>query len=163
MQTKNKARIKQEQTKNKPLRNIKKADEILIQTEFNENDVTNDCTECAICIEKFVDKCLICITPCKHIFHYECLSKFIETAKGKQKPTIKCPLCNYDFLEEKNEDKKLNEINNISNHINNIEINNNENNNNENNNIEININENNNNENNNEINNNLNNNENNNN
>ena len=101
---------------------------ILISKEFNENDITNNCTECSICIEKFVDKCLICITPCKHIFHYECLSKFIETAKGKQKPVIKCPLCNYDFLDEKNVNKNLNSFNNINNgSINNL-INKNENN-----------------------------------
>ena len=108
----------------------------LIPKEFNENDVTNDCTECAICIEKFVDKCLICVTPCKHIFHYECLSKYIDTAKIKQKPVIKCPLCNYDFLEEEKDNKKLNEINNVNNEINNNQINNNETNNNENNNNE---------------------------
>ena len=109
---------------------------ILIPKEFNENDVTNDCTECAICIEKFVDKCLICVTPCKHIFHYECLSKYIDTAKIKQKPVIKCPLCNYDFLEEEKDNKKLNEINNVNNEINNNQINNNETNNNETNNNE---------------------------
>ena len=93
--------------------------------EFNENNITNDCTECAICIEKFVNKCLVCVTPCKHIFHYECLKKFVETAKNKQNPVIKCPLCNYDFLEE-NDNKKLNEINNTNNRTNNNENNNNE-------------------------------------
>ena len=103
----------------------------LIPEEFNENEITNNCTECTICIEKFVDKCLICNTPCKHIFHFECLKKFVETAKGKQKIVIKCPLCNYDFLEEKNNDKKLkviNIVNNVNNKINNNRIYNNENN-----------------------------------
>ena len=101
---------------------------ILIPKEFNESDISNDFTQCSICIEKFVDKSLICITPCKHIFHYECLSKFIETVKGKQKPVIKCPLCNYDFLDEKNVNKNLNSFNNINNgSINNL-INKNENN-----------------------------------
>ena len=112
---------------------------ILKPKEFNENEISNDCTECAICIEKFVNKCLICITPCKHIFHYECLKKLIETAKKKQKPIVKCPLCNYDFLEEKNYDEKLNIANNIR-----KEANNNGNNNevrNENNNNEIDVNE----------------------
>ena len=100
---------------------------ILVPKEFNESDIANDCTECAICIEKFADKCLICVTPCKHIFHYECLKKLIETAKKKQKPIVKCPLCNYDFLEEKDDEKKLNENNN-ENENNNNQINNNENN-----------------------------------
>ena len=119
---------------------------ILLAKEFNEKDVINDCTECIICLEKFIDKCLICITPCKHIFHYECLSNYIEVIKRKQKPIIKCPLCNYDFLEEKNKVKILNEINNVNNGH--IEVNNNQNNINENNAIENNINESNNNENN---------------
>ena len=88
---------------------------ILILKEFNQNDITNNCTECAICIEKFIDKYLICITPCKHIFHYECLSNFIESIKGKKNPIIKCPLCQYDFLEEENGDKRLNKNNNNEN------------------------------------------------
>ena len=92
---------------------------LLIPKIFNEKDVSNDCTECAICIEKFTEKNLVCITPCKHIFHYECLKKCVETAKSQEKQDIKCPLCNYDFLEEKNVDKKLNEITNVN------EINNN--------------------------------------
>ena len=98
-------------------------EKILIPKEFNEKEVTNDCTECTICIEKFVAKCLICITPCKHSFHYECLKKYVETAKEKQKLIIKCPLCNYDFLEEKNDEKKFNEVNNNEN---NTQQNNNE-------------------------------------
>ena len=90
----------------------------LIPKEFNESDIAYDCTECAICIEKFINKCLIYITPCKHIFHFECLCKFIESTKENEKPIIKCPLCNYDFLEEKNDDKKLNEINNVNSDVN---------------------------------------------
>ena len=122
---------------------------ILISKEFNEKDIINDCIECTICLEKFVDKCLICITPCKHIFHYECLRNLIESIKRTKKPTFKCPLCKYDFLEE-NWGKKLKETNNINDHtnhieVNNIEVNNNIANNNEGNNNVNNINENNNN------------------
>ena len=101
---------------------------ILISKEFNEKEITNDCTECAICLEKFVNNCLVCVTPCKHVFHYECLSNFAETVKRKQKPVIKCPLCKFDFLGEEND--------NINNQNNNIVVNNNENINNENNNNE---------------------------
>ena len=115
-QTQNEFSQKEELKKGKNEDKIKRLFEtIFIAKEFNESDITNDCTECTICIEKFVDKCLICITPCKHIFHYECLSKYVEAAKGKQKLVIKCPLCNYDFLEEKNVKEKLNEVNNINN------------------------------------------------
>ena len=120
--------LQQKDTKEKQkVDKINKLFEHLLTTkEFNENDISNGCSECTICIEKFIDKCLICITPCKHIFHYECLNKFIETAIEKQKLSIKCPLCNYDFLEEKNDNKKLHEINNSNNEINNNVINKNE-------------------------------------
>ena len=119
----------------------------LISKKFNEKEIFNDCTECAICLEKFVNNCLICVTPCKHVFHYVCLSNFIETIKAKQKPIIKCPLCKYDFLEDENGGKKLNENNNNENNNNNEESNNNtnQNNNNEDNNNQNNNNENNNN------------------
>ena len=127
------------QRKKKEIEKINKLlEKILLPKEFDENDVANDCTECTICIEKFAKKCLICVTPCKHIFHYECLCKFIETAKEKQKPVIKCPLCNYDFLEEENNNNKLNEINNVNNDINKDENNINEINNNDINKVEIN-------------------------
>ena len=118
-------RIQNEFIQNKKLKEKQKTEKIdklfktiLTAKEFNKNDVTNGCTECMICIEKFINKCIICITPCKHIFHNECLCKFIETAKKNENPIIKCPLCNYDFLEEKNDNKKLNYINST-----NIEIN----------------------------------------
>ena len=66
---------------------------------------------------------LICITPYKHIFHYECLSNYVEVIKEKQKPIIKCPLCNYDFIEEKDRDE--NNSNNENNNNSNINENNN--------------------------------------
>ena len=101
---------------------------ILKPVKFNENRFANVFTECPICIEKFLDECLICVTPCKHIFHYECLNKFVNKSKEKQRLFIKCPLCNFDFLDEKNNDDKLNEINNNNNEVNKNSINKNENN-----------------------------------
>ena len=87
--------------------------------EFNKKYITNDCTECAICIDKFEEKCSICITPCKHVFHYECIKKYIETAKTQEKQVIKCPLCNYDFLKDKNVEEKFNGLTNVVRGINN--------------------------------------------
>ena len=48
---------------------------------------------CPVCLEKFDSKKQICITPCKHYYHYYCLSKYaIET-----KDTL-CPLCKFNYL-----------------------------------------------------------------
>ena len=57
----------------------------------------NPCTVCTICIEEFkVDKSKVSITPCQHIFHYECLRDWLM--KNVLNP--KCPNCNYNLLQE---------------------------------------------------------------
>lgn len=48
---------------------------------------------CAVCLEKFEKSKLICIMPCKHDFHYNCIHDYILTSKD----TL-CPLCKFDFL-----------------------------------------------------------------
>ena len=66
--------------------------------EFSSENVINNCTECLICLEKFQDKILVCITPCKHIFHYECLHKLSDW-KIEEQLNLKCPLCKFDLIE----------------------------------------------------------------
>ena len=70
---------------------------VLIKTELSSRNIIKDCPQCPICLQTFLLKCSICITPCKHVFHYECLKKFAET-KMDDKSTLKCPLCNFVFL-----------------------------------------------------------------
>ena len=57
---------------------------------FNDNDT------CTICFEKFViGESNVSITPCLHVFHHECIEKWI-----KEKITNPhCPNCKYSFLE----------------------------------------------------------------
>ena len=48
---------------------------------------------CPVCLEKFDTKKQICITPCKHYYHYYCLSKYAFETKD-----ILCPLCKFNYL-----------------------------------------------------------------
>ena len=52
--------------------------------------------KCSICLEELkIGKDKASITPCKHIFHYDCLSKWL--LENYQLP--KCPNCNYNIVE----------------------------------------------------------------
>ena len=72
---------------------------ILIQTELSTKNNIKNYPQCPICLQTFILKCLICITPCKHIFHYECLKKFAQT-KIQDLSALRCPLCNFVFWNE---------------------------------------------------------------
>ena len=52
---------------------------------------------CPICLQKFnknISK--ICITPCKHIFHFYCLKKFVFEFNN-----LNCPYCKKEYLPKK--------------------------------------------------------------
>ena len=72
---------------------------ILIKTELSSNDVIKNYPQCSICLQTFILKSSICITPCDHVFHYDCLKKFALTKKDDIS-TLKCPLCNYTFWKD---------------------------------------------------------------
>lgn len=63
--------------------NIKKEtkDHIVINKNFENN-------ECIICLEPMVINDKVRILDCGHMYHYDCINKWIEK-KGK----INCPLC----------------------------------------------------------------------
>ena len=51
-------------------------------------------SNCSICLEEFkvgVDK--VSLTPCFHVFHYNCISEWLK----KNVTKITCPNCNYDM------------------------------------------------------------------
>jgi hypothetical protein len=70
-----------------------------------------DNTTCTICIEDFKEnKSKVSITPCKHVFHYQCLSNWLH--KNVMNP--KCPNCNHNLIQDvKDSDiaKELNVVN----------------------------------------------------
>ena len=57
----------------------------------------NDGNTCTICIEEFKEnKSKVSVTPCKHVFHYKCLSNWLR--KNVKNP--KCPNCNYNLIQD---------------------------------------------------------------
>lgn len=62
---------------------------------FNIRNMTNDCYNCTICMEKFVDNSsLIVTTKCNHSFHENCFKNWAY----KNIICPKCPNCNYLIL-----------------------------------------------------------------
>lgn len=97
---------------------------------FDKTKLVNDCECCSICIENFeAGVSEVSVTPCNHIFHYECLKKWIDDNVLNPK----CPNCNYLFLNTPSNLKlslnlNHNTINNNNNENNNGENNQNNNN-----------------------------------
>ena len=67
----------------KTVNNIKKEtkDHIVINKEFENN-------ECIICLEPMIINDKVKILECGHMYHYDCINKWIE-----KKKEINCPLC----------------------------------------------------------------------
>ena len=67
----------------------------LIPKIYQEKNVTNDCYNCTICMEKFIDNTsTIITTKCNHSFHENCFKNWVY----KNIICPKCPNCNYLFL-----------------------------------------------------------------
>ena len=63
---------------------------------FNEKTKINDCDSCTICCDEFiVGQSEVSITPCFHVFHYDCIYKWIKEKINN--PC--CPNCNFQFTE----------------------------------------------------------------
>ena len=118
--------------KEKKKENNKKILDKLLENElkakiYTKDLVLNDCESCSICIENFESgKSEISITPCKHIFHFSCIQKWI--LDNVLNP--KCPNCNFNLLESQTEVLNINKKDNNGNN-NNVNNNNNGNNNND--------------------------------
>ena len=67
----------------KTISNIKKEskDHIVINKNFENN-------ECIICLEPMIINDKVKILECGHMYHYDCINKWIE-----KKGEINCPLC----------------------------------------------------------------------
>ena len=67
----------------KSISNIKKEtkDHIVINKDFENN-------ECIICLEPMIINDKVKILECGHMYHYDCINKWIE-----KKKEINCPLC----------------------------------------------------------------------
>ena len=62
---------------------------------YNKNNTVNECYNCTICMEDFIDnKSIVITTKCGHTFHQKCLQNWIY----KNIICPKCPNCNYLIL-----------------------------------------------------------------
>ena len=62
---------------------------------YKKNNITNDCYNCTICMENFVDNSSIIVTTkCNHSFHEKCFKNWAL----KNIINLKCPNCNYLIL-----------------------------------------------------------------
>ena len=96
----------EEQIQNQSVKSKKKQAKIIIQKFFEENGLlypqkyTNDFEKkygnsCTICLENFnVQNSNVCITPCHHIFHKDCLFGWLHDNFEH----TKCPNCNQLFI-----------------------------------------------------------------
>ena len=81
---------------------------------------TKDGNTCTICIEDFKEKVSkVSITPCKHVFHYQCLSNWL--VKNVMNP--KCPNCNYNLIQNIKESDIKNKVIPETIHVNKAKIN----------------------------------------
>ena len=84
--------------KNLENKNKLKIENFLCRSTITKNiirKIKND-YECSVCQEKFNELNKVSITPCKHFFHYDCLSSWLS--KNIMNP--RCPNCNADVLNE---------------------------------------------------------------
>jgi len=96
--------------------------EILLKTTlakkiYSKNLGLKDGNTCTICIEDFKDKrSRVSVTPCKHIFHFRCLSNWLINNSINPK----CPNCNYNLLKDFNKQVNNEVLNMNANNNNNI-------------------------------------------
>ena len=50
-------------------------------------------TECTVCLETFKDDDTVIITKCKHLYHKDCINKWLIDY------SVKCPICKNNIIE----------------------------------------------------------------
>ena len=65
----------------------KNRNRLIIQQKYNHD------TECPICMDSMLHRSVL-HTPCKHVFHINCLFKVFQYGMMN----YKCPLCRHDFV-----------------------------------------------------------------
>ena len=102
-ETENSERARQEEFKKKrinKLHMILKEDLKPIEFQEKQDKLDNNCT---ICLNEFVKGDLISITKCNHVFHHNCIKKWLT--KNIVEP--KCPNCNAHIIDQNNQDQNI--------------------------------------------------------
>ena len=61
----------------------------LIDISFQKGDIYKDSEKCAVCLVNFLENEKIKMTMCFHLFHFQCIKKWIET----KIESPDCPIC----------------------------------------------------------------------
>lgn len=88
--------VKQEQELKIMQDHLKKIRQILHPTQYI-NEKENVYAICSICLNEFETGSIVCNLICYHVFHYNCIKKWVETMFDNPK----CPNCNKCLIEEK--------------------------------------------------------------
>ena len=91
---------------------------LLLGERIYEKKYEKNGTNCTICLEEFkINTDKISLTPCNHVFHFKCLSDWLNESISN----IKCPNCNFDFtLLQYESERNSNDRSTTSNEINSI-------------------------------------------
>lgn len=69
---------------------LKRMRQLLHPIQYNKKEHGSDHTVCSICLEDFNTGSVVCNLKCYHVFHYDCIRKWVETVYDNPK----CPNCN---------------------------------------------------------------------
>ena len=102
-ETENNERVREEEFKKKRMHKL----HIILQEdlkpiEFQEKleKLDNNCT---ICLNEFIKGDFISITKCNHVFHHNCIKKWLT----KNYVDPKCPNCNAQVISQDNQDQNI--------------------------------------------------------
>lgn len=69
----------------------------------NKEKKNEEGKSCAVCLEDFVPKQEVMVTPCKHMFHEDCIMPWLKS-QGQ------CPICRFVICEKERENQNQNQI-----------------------------------------------------
>ncbi|XP_055823332.1 uncharacterized protein LOC129891882 isoform X2 [Solanum dulcamara] len=68
-----------------------------ITTNESSKDKDEDGKRCSICLEDFVPKEMVTVTPCRHMFHEDCIVPWVKSHGS-------CPVCRFAICERMKQD-----------------------------------------------------------
>jgi hypothetical protein len=68
---------------------------LIDEQEIGKDIVESDVEVCSVCLDDFEIDVAVKVLPCKHFFHVECITPWLENRSGC------CPLCKQDAVKSK--------------------------------------------------------------
>ena len=70
--------------------------DVLLKVSDLDNISMNSDVKCAICLESILPDEKICVLECKHMYHQDCISSWVNTKLKENKETT-CPICRFEI------------------------------------------------------------------